>query len=123
MDHAHAVRIGKPVGSLRDDGEALAHRDRTVAFSHDLVERVSAHPLHDHVEVVALGQQREQRRNVGVVEPGEAGCFRAKSLAERLVAQQFRAQRLNRDLAIEHRVEGGMHLPDAAFAEQLMWIS
>ena len=92
VDHAHAVRVSQPVGGLRNDGEAFAHVERRVALGQYVVERVAAYQLHHHVEVLAVRDERVERGDVGVIEPGEAGCLGAEAVGEVGVAQHLGTQ-------------------------------
>ena len=119
VDHAHAVGVSQAVGGLRNDGEAFAHVERRVALGQDVVEGVAAHQLHHHVEILAVRDQRVERGDVRVIEPGEARRLGAKPVGEIGVAQQLGPQRLHRHFTLQHGVEGGMNLANAAFAEQV----
>ena len=117
MDHAHAVGVGETIGRLRDNGEALARRNRRIALLDDVVECMAANKLHDHVEIVAFGNERIDRRDVGMIEPREACCLGTESLDKVRIAQQFRTERLQRHFALKNGVVRSMDPPDAAFAE------
>ena len=119
VDHAHAMGVSQPVGGLGNDGEAFAHVERRIALGQYVVERVAAHQLHDHVEIFAVGDERVERGDVGVIEPGEARRLGAEAVDEIGVAEQFGTQRLHRHFALQHGVERGVDLPDAALAEQV----
>src|SRR4029077_1675671 len=79
---------------------------------------MAAHQLHDHEGVLAFMLKRIERRDVGVVEIGEAFCLDVEPIDQIAVAAPLPPQRLDRNLPAQQRVLRGIDLADAALAEQ-----
>ena|SRR5439155_7559840 len=123
MDDTSAMGVAETRHRLRYDGKALLQAE-PAHLRQEIVKGVAAHQLHDHEGVLAFELKRIERRDIGVVQIGEALRLDVEAVDQIAVAAQLGPQRLDRDLPSEQRVLRGIDLTNAALAEQplnLIW--
>ena len=103
MDDAGAMCVRQRVEDLHAQVCRLRRRERTDPIG-QIVERLSAHELHHHQQLVVLPVQFVQRRDAGMVQPRERDGFRAKAL-EHIALAQLRVEDLDRHFAVECLVD------------------
>src|ERR1051326_7936401 len=119
MNDAPTVRVPYPRNRLGEDGKAVAQREPVYPIEKSF-ERIAVHELHNHERVVALGMQRIERGDVGMVEVAQTLRFDMEAIDKIAVTAQLRAQHLDRDRASEDLVVRRVDLTDPAFAEEAL---
>jgi DNA-binding TFAR19-related protein (PDSD5 family) len=121
VDDAALVSLLERLGDLPRDRSGLVERDRSAL--QPLREVLALHQLHgEEVGGRAVGERRGLEAvdvcDVRVVERGEKPGFALEAGEALRVLPQLRRQHLDRDLALELRVGGAIHLAHAARAQR-----
>ncbi|MGX1504878.1 UNVERIFIED_CONTAM: hypothetical protein RKD43_003503 [Streptomyces graminofaciens] len=126
VDQAHLVAGLQGREHVGGDLERLVGGHRAVLLDvggQDGSQRLTLHVLHDDVrhqravELVLAGV--EDGHDVGVGQLGDGLRLTPEPLAERLLAPEFRVERLDGHLAVQRGVVGQVDGSHAAFAEQI----
>ena len=115
MDDAGGVREGDGLGDALEDAE---HRGLAGERRHVLRQRLAAHVLH-HVEPAAVVEDARvvDRHDARVLEVREDARLLAQPGLE-IARRRRRVRHLDRDLALEPSIVGGVDRPHAAAAER-----
>lgn len=117
VDDALLVRRGKGVRDLQGERDGAGGRQRPVGA--DLVgQGPSQDELHRHVRDAPVFAGVEDLGYVGMREGGHVPRLGTEPAGLAGTAGGFRAQDLERHLAREHRVPGGVDEPRAALADE-----
>ena len=107
---------GKSLGDLREQRRGLGRRQAAVVGG-DGGEVRTRDVLHDEPLLVTLGDEVEDRDDVGMVEPGgELGLPLGAHQVERAASGEH-PEALDGDLAAEHLVDGEPDCPHAALTD------
>jgi hypothetical protein len=116
MDHPLSVRRRDRGGDLLGDLGGL-HRRRPAAGLHELRERAALDELHHDVLRAVVGAGVVDAHDVGLVQPGRGLRLAPEPLHEARVARELRMEHLDRDRAVEHRIEAAVDLRHATGAD------
>ena len=117
MDDSLFVRVTQTVAELRHHIELVVDGQRRLGV-HPGAERRPLEELHHDVRNVRFLGELEDRDDVPVIELGGGACFTVEARAHLLgVFGEVRVHQLDRDLAVEHRVEPAVQHPHPALAD------
>ncbi len=118
VDDAAAVGVFEGVEQLADDRRRL--RPRQPPGPRQAAEqRFAADELHDDEPAVVMARAAVDAGDAGMIELGQGDGLGAEAIDRALPPGQLRLQHLQRHVAIEHLVEGAIHLAHAALTELL----
>jgi hypothetical protein len=116
MHDAVLVGVADPRERLCEQRERPRHRQASLALQQP-GEGLAGHELHHH-ELPTLGlEQRVERGDVRVVEPGEGARLRAKAGQQLRLRREVGPQRLHGDGPAEQEVGGLEDLADSTLAD------
>ena len=116
MDDALRVRGGQALRHLHAQVDGLAPGEG--AALHPLAQRLALQQLHDRVGQPLVVPEVVDGDDVRVGERRQRACLALEAGEGALVLGQARRQHLDRDLAMEARVAGAVHLAHAARAQR-----
>jgi len=103
VNYAEAVRVVDSLQRLAEHRHGAFYRHPSRPSQH-AVQRFAPDEFHHHEEVIALSEEAEQSGDVRMVELRKSNGLRAEPLHYIRLAGQFRAQRFDGHLSLQHQV-------------------
>jgi hypothetical protein len=112
-----AMRVVERGQDLQHDFGGRARGEQALRVQH-VAQALAAHVLHHHEVHPVDGPPVVDVDDVRVVETGRRARFAPEPFDEPRVSRERRVKDLDRDLALEHRVAGAVHLAHPAGGDQ-----